>query len=103
MPFCPGNTFVRYSFPNEFSTGFVESIELPGVFRHVSMRLNISEESMPKRFILGLAADGRDDKHPVTPNDWARQRQARDRNLPAQVDVLFDIPLCWHCVPVCNT
>src|SRR4030095_1289390 len=74
VPFCLGNTFVRHSFPNEFSTGFVDGVELPGVFGHVSMRLDISVKSMSKRFILGLAADGGDDKHPVTPNDRARHR-----------------------------
>src|SRR5215475_3753314 len=39
-----------------------------------------------------VRTNGRGEEDPITPHDWARQTQARDRRLPENIGAFIDIP-----------
>src|SRR5262245_3392539 len=68
------DSFMCYFVPNNIPALGVDCIELPSVFRHVSMRLDVSIEPVSKSLVFGLAADGSYYKHLFAPNNWTGNR-----------------------------
>src|SRR5262249_37447886 len=91
MALGPRHALIRDPVPDYLPSGLVQTVDVPGMLRDISGRVDITIKSGPENRFR-VAADRRSYKDPVSPNDRAGVRESWNRRLPQNILVLLSIP-----------